>query len=276
MSEAKNGNGGLPGPVTADGGGFGGGVGQDLSAFVKTSLVDLVTRQIRNGIFTGRFLAGQKLIVRELSEAMGVSHTPIKDALNRLISEGLVEAFPNRSMRVRHFTNNDLIENLGVRLMCEVFFADEIVRGAERDSALIGDLEGCLDAMRVAITGSEAINYEVWVDTETLFHRRYMAACDNTRLISVYSGLDANRYAFFAFLHRQRTPLHRKSLESNLVEHREIVDALAAHDVTRFRRAVIAHVTRACDDYAVDADAVGRIAQIKRLVAPYLSETTRN
>ena len=66
----------------------------DLSLLVNTSLVDVVADKIRQNIYTGKYEAGKKLIVRELSEEFGVSHTPVKDALNRLISEGYVEALP--------------------------------------------------------------------------------------------------------------------------------------------------------------------------------------
>ena len=76
----------------------------DLSLLVNTSLVDVVADKIRQNIYTGKYEAGKKLIVRELSEEFGVSHTPVKDALNRLISEGYVEALPRRSMVVRTYT----------------------------------------------------------------------------------------------------------------------------------------------------------------------------
>lgn len=238
---------------------------QDLSSFVKTSLVDLVAKQIRSCIFSGKYMPGQKLIVRELSEAMGVSHTPVKDALNRLISEGLIEAFPNRSMVVRCFTNDELIENLGVRLMCEVFFADEIVRAAAGDASLIGDLEACLQAMQVAVNATPDINYEAWVDCETRFHRRYMAVCGNNRLATLYNGLDSNRFTYFTFLNNQRIPLTRETLEKNLVEHRAIIAALASGNAQAFRRAVAQHLVRACEDYAIDQDSKEKIMQIKRL-----------
>ena len=68
----------------------------DLSLLVNTSLVDVVADKIRQNIYTGKYEAGKKLIVRELSEEFGVSHTPVKDALNRLISEGYVEALHER------------------------------------------------------------------------------------------------------------------------------------------------------------------------------------
>jgi DNA-binding GntR family transcriptional regulator len=243
-----------------------------LREYVSTSLVDLVTSQIRTFIFTGRYLAGQKLIVRELSDALGVSHTPVKDALNRLMAEGLVEAFPNRSMTVRRFTNNDLIDGLGVRLMCELYSAEEIVRNAAMDSAVIDDLQAILRTMQAVIDADGGVDYERWVDSETQFHRRYMVLAGNAKLVSVYCGLDSNRFTYFAYLQKQRVPLSRRTLEHNMTEHHAIIDAIGALDAQRFSRAVAAHVIRACEDYAIDEQAQARIEQIKRQVRHFIGD----
>jgi DNA-binding GntR family transcriptional regulator len=243
-----------------------------LREYVSTSLVDLVSSQIRTFIFTGRYLAGQKLVVRELSQALGVSHTPVKDALNRLMAEGLVEAFPNRSMTVRRFTNNDLIDGLGVRLMCELYSAGEIVRNAASDPTVIADLEAALRTMQSVIDAEGGVDYERWVDSETQFHRRYMDLAGNASLIAVYGSLDSNRFTYFAYLQNQRVPLSRRTLDHNMTEHRAIIAAIAALDAAGFSRAVAGHVVRACEDYAIDDQARAKIEQIKRQARHFSGE----
>lgn len=242
---------------------------RSLSAFARTSLVDLVTREIRAAIFSGRYAPGQKLIVREISESFGVSHTPVKDALNRLISEGLVQAFPNRSMVVREVSSADYVEGLSIRLMCEVFCAAEIVRGVAEDPTLLQDLEQSWATMDAELHNADSVDYEKWVAAESAFHRRYMLACGNDRLIALYSSLDSNRIAFFAYLDSRRTPLKRRIFESNCIEHREIITALTAGDTQRFRRAVATHLIRASDDYGSDHRARESIARLRRLAADY-------
>lgn len=242
----------------------------DLTQFINTSLVDLVVKQIRSMIFAGDYLPGEKLVVRELSEVLGVSHTPVKDALNRLVVEELVEAIPNKSMVVKSFTNNELVERLGVRLMCELFYAGEIIRSAKEDDTLVGDLESCLTAMEEAISDDSNIDYEAWVSNETRFHRRYMMAAQNQTLVSVYNGLNTNEFTFFAYLHNEHKPLKRPIFENNLVEHRAIIDALKALDQARFVKAIAWHVLHACEDYNVDEEAQLRIEQIKRLAECHL------
>ena len=102
----------------------------DLSQYTSTSLVEIVTNTIRKNIYNGTYAPGEKLIVRELSEQLGVSHTPIKDALNRLVSEGYVEAPPRKSMYVKPFSIMDLMETLYVRAMCELSVVKIGTKGA--------------------------------------------------------------------------------------------------------------------------------------------------
>ena len=63
-------------------------------------------------------------------EELGVSHTPVKDALNRLVSEGYVEAMPRRSMVVKEYSNIEFLDNYDQRLMIELYYADEILERA--------------------------------------------------------------------------------------------------------------------------------------------------
>jgi DNA-binding GntR family transcriptional regulator len=246
--------------------------GLDLREYVRTSLVDLVAGRIRTGIFAGRYLPGRKLIVRELSEEFGVSHTPVKDALNRLAAEGLVEAYPGRSMVVRSFTNDEMIESMGVRLMCEVFYAEEIVRNAADDPTLIEEMDLLWKDMEKLLAAEDDFDPESWVSYETKFHRRYMAVCGNKKLTDVYNALDTNRFTYFAYLYNNKVPLGQRTYACNMIEHREIIDALKEGNADRLGRAVARHVVRACEDYEVDEVTRGKIDLIKRTAKRYLSE----
>ncbi|WP_101911587.1 GntR family transcriptional regulator [Marasmitruncus massiliensis] len=241
----------------------------DLSHFVSTSLVDLVASKIRTNIYLGKYPAGQKLVVRELSEEFGVSHTPVKDALNRLIAEGYIEALPRRSMVVRMFTNSELIESIQIRLMSEIFFAEEIIEAARQNTSIVSEMQEILEKMRASIEDKEHLDYETWVSNETKFHCSYMRLCGNKKLFTLYKGLDTNRITYLAYLGNSHSPLKLSTLESNLMEHSAIVSAIEALDVQRFINAVIRHLYRACEDYATDDLARAKIAQLRRMTEKY-------
>ena len=112
-----------------------------LEQYISVSLVDVVTDKIRSNIYSGKYLPGQRLIVREISEELGVSHTPVKDALNRLVSEGYVVALPRRSMVVKEYSNIEFIDNYDQRMMIELYYADEIMKRAKEDPSMLEDME---------------------------------------------------------------------------------------------------------------------------------------
>lgn len=166
----------------------------DLSLLVNTSLVDVVADKIRQNIYTGKYEAGKKLIVRELSEEFGVSHTPVKDALNRLISEGYVEALPRRSMVVRTYTNAELLDALEARMMCEIFYADAIIEMSKGHPELVKELKEVMaTTRRLVAERGEHFNAD-WVANEVRFHRCYMLYCGNARVVKMHQDLGTNRH----------------------------------------------------------------------------------
>lgn len=241
----------------------------DLSLLVNTSLVDVVADKIRENIYTGKYEAGKKLIVRELSEEFGVSHTPVKDALNRLISEGYVEALPRRSMVVRTYTNSELLDAFEARMMCEVFYADAIIEASKGHPELVEELKEIIaKTRRLVAERGEHFNAD-WVENEVQFHRCYMLYCGNARVVKLHQDLGTNRISFLAYLGANHTPLKLSTLESNLMEHQAIVDAIEAADSARFINAVTRHIARATDDYATDDECRAKAARIKELKAKY-------
>lgn len=246
----------------------------DLSLLVNTSLVDVVADKIRQNIYSGKYEAGKKLIVRELSEEFGVSHTPVKDALNRLIAEGYVEALPRRSMVVRTYTNSELLDALEARMMCEIFYADEIIKASKEHPELAEELREIVATTRQLVEERGDHFNEKWVENEVRFHRCYMLYCGNARVVKLHQDLGTNRIAFLAYLGTNHTPLKMSTLECNLMEHQAIVEAIEAADAGRFINAVTRHIARATDDYATDDYATddeccAKAARIKAIKAKY-------
>lgn len=82
------------------------------------SLTDQVYRQLTTGILEGRYSPGQRINIRELAAATGVSQTPVREALSRLISEGVLRA-ENRSIEVPLIERTAFPEIFRLRLMLE-------------------------------------------------------------------------------------------------------------------------------------------------------------
>src|ERR1044071_9687316 len=84
-----------------------------------TAAADRAYGALRDGILDGRYGFGDKLGEIEVAEELGLSRTPVREALRRLGSEGLIEVLPNRGARVRTWTAQDLEETYELRAVLE-------------------------------------------------------------------------------------------------------------------------------------------------------------
>lgn len=95
----------------------------------RETLQDAAYRQIRDVLMTGGLAAGEKVTIRGLAGDLGMSWTPIREAVRRLAAEGALEVAPNRWIRVPNLSADELRELKTIRLMLEGFAAE---RAAER------------------------------------------------------------------------------------------------------------------------------------------------
>ena len=91
-----------------------------LFPLTATSLRDQALRAIRAGIIAGEIEAGEVVSVRVLAARLGVSATPVREAVLSLAKDGLLVPIRNKGFRVPVLSDQDLLEILGVRLMLEV------------------------------------------------------------------------------------------------------------------------------------------------------------
>src|SRR5215207_4289115 len=84
-----------------------------------TSLRKRVYDSLREALTTGRFAPGQKLTFRFIASALGVSLTPVREALRRLVAEGAFEMQPNRSVRLPLMTRAKVLELRDIRVAVE-------------------------------------------------------------------------------------------------------------------------------------------------------------
>ena len=96
-----------------------------------------------------------------------------------------------------------------------------------------------------------------------------MKYLNNNKLFDIYKSLDTNRITYFAYLSNSHAPLKLSTLESNVMEHKAILDSIVALDSQRFINAVIRHVIRSCDDYATDEVAKEKIEKLKNMAKEY-------
>lgn len=198
----------------------------------KISLAESVYQRILEAILAGSLASGTELSEVALAAELGVSRTPVHEALLRLAADGLVEDLVSRQARVVRFTRDDVVEIYGMRRILEPAAA-ELAATRIDDSQLV-ELRTTAESLLAGAGKRDWANRAIEFDLR--FHQSLAAAAGNDRL---RAEIAKYRRLVRAFC---RATGARENLQQALREHLAIADALAARDVAAARRAMIAHI----------------------------------
>lgn len=198
-------------------------------------LRDVVVESIRQAIISGQFPPGMRLMELQLAEEMGVSRTPVREAIRKMELEGLVVMIPRRGAYVADISIKDINEVYEVRTALDVLSAG---LAAERiDKSEIQEMRELL-AEEAALV--EARDYPKIIDNDTAFHDVIYRASGNTRCMNIISNLREQITAI-----RGRSMPYPGRVEIMLKEHRAIFDAIAAGKVEKAQEAVQTYMENA-------------------------------
>ena len=145
------------------------------------SLSDIATDSIRNGIIRGEFKMGQAVTEAALSLSLNISKTPVREALSKLESEGLVVSEKNKGYRIFALTKQQYIDLSELRFALE---SQALRYGFERDrSGLIEKLELILENMAGYLAVPDRETYQ---SLDNDFHHVFFQSCGNSALTKVY------------------------------------------------------------------------------------------
>ncbi|MFL5760020.1 MAG: GntR family transcriptional regulator [Thermomicrobiales bacterium] len=205
------------------------GVGSEV--ILRNKLGESVYQLLWDRILDRRLHPGEKLSDLHLSDELGVSRTPVREALNRLLQDGIVQAEPHRGFYVASFSTQDIEEIYELRAALEA--------AALRASAPFLDTTLLHHAL-AELTGVERQYAEAGSEEESLaaaaaflecdreFHRALVERAGNSRLTAAVEGLWAQISVF------QKAGTHRRDwVEMAIAHHRAIIAALLAGDVER-------------------------------------------
>ncbi|MFJ6656724.1 GntR family transcriptional regulator [Streptomyces sp. NPDC091377] len=187
---------------------------------------------LKETVLTDPEMQGVFLSEQEIADRIGVSRTPIREALLMLAAEELVELVPKRGARVSPLTGREITELMELRGIVERYAAREVIAG---DRAPLRELRELLGRQR-DLTGADQAREFIAVDH--LFHASMISAVGNGLLERHYDGLRSRQVragvtALFAQQGRQKAVLD---------EHLAILDAIAAGDAEAACTAIDEHL----------------------------------
>jgi DNA-binding GntR family transcriptional regulator len=191
---------------------------------------------LREGILKRQFPPGSRLDMEQLETAMGISRTPLKEALQRLEADGLVEVIARRGTYVSKLDVEGAIELFDLREVLESGAAVWILeRASDEDIAAIVAMNDDLFAL-LDTAPYEDIVVE-FIERDRLFHNSMMNLCGNRALVEAYANVNTHLQ-----ITRVNTSFVRKQSNSTRDEHGLIVDALVRRDESALRNALCGHI----------------------------------
>lgn len=147
------------------------------------NLTALAYLQVKQFILEGALKEGSKLTEESLAKQLGISKSPVREALNRLESEGLVSIEPRRGAFVRTFSLQEACDLFDVRLVLEV----HAVGSADVTPALLLDLAGSIERTR---TNLAVENVTVHIEEDIYFHSAIAKATGNQELCRILKNIN--------------------------------------------------------------------------------------
>lgn len=193
-------------------------------------------------VLNGEFEADSRLPEVTLADRLGISRTPLRQAMDRLVEEGLLERLDGGGCKVARFTMDDIIDAIEIRGVLEGTAARLAAeRGADR--ILVRECREVLDRLDDAVFGSDAIDFAAYVKQNARFHD-ILAALPRSRVIE-REVLRVSRLPLAspsAFLQGQETVADfQASLSVAQVQHRSIFDAIISREGVRAEALVREH-----------------------------------
>jgi DNA-binding GntR family transcriptional regulator len=209
---------------------------QARDALVRNASV-AATELIREAIVDGRLEPGRRLKEEELARELGISRTPIREALLMLQAEGLVDAVPNRGAMVRVHTSEDLEDLYQLRALLEGY-------ATRRAATRITDEE--VEGLRASCERFDALDSEKelreFVRENMVFHSTILGIAGSARLTSM-----VRRVIELPLVYRSYIWYSSDQKRISAHYHRQIVTALADRDAERAELIMKEHVFEARD-----------------------------
>ena len=198
-------------------------------------LRELVFENIREAIINGHLKPGERLMEIQLAEELGVSRTPVREAIRKLELEGFVVMIPRKGAYVTDITIKDIVDVFELRWALEALAAELAAERATEEE--IEQMERHLLELAKVV---EEQDVKKIVEIDTKFHETIYTASRNKRLGQILSLLGE-------LIQRYRTLTLSKSerIKVTMEEHRAIVEALAARDPQRAGRLAQEHIESA-------------------------------
>lgn len=196
------------------------------------SLTSLIFDKIREDILNDKYVAGDKIVEAKLADELGVSRTPVREALKQLELDGLVDNIPNRGVVVKGISNQDIHDIYTIRVAIEGIAARWAVERMEEQ--VVEDLKEIYDLMEFYTFKNDI---DKIFELNTKFHETIYMATKSRYLEQVLRDFQL----FIKSTRSKSLKCEGRSTEA-LDEHKAILEGFIEHDAEKAYNATVKHI----------------------------------
>lgn len=206
----------------------------DLTPVEQRTLSDEAAERLRAAIRSGVLTPGTRLIERDLAERLGMSRIPIREAIQRLVDEGLARKLPHRGAQVYTPTREEIEEISSLRVVLERFVTARVIERWQPEHET--QLRQIVNAMRLAASHQDL--QEVYAQ-DYHFHHTLWQIAEHSMMLEVLSTLRAR---ISRFLYEANGALTSAELDMHIDSHDDLIEVLRGGDVAQAQEAFVGHV----------------------------------
>lgn len=196
------------------------------------SLTRLAYQRLRDSILAGHLRPGETYNEMALAQEMGVSRTPVREALLELSSQGLVTFLPRKGVQVNYFDDRDVEEVFELRKLIELAALDQAVQKATPK-----DVKKLAGALKQSRDAAAKRNLEAFLTADRLFHHTLVEVSENRRMRAILENLrDIIHVMSFEAVNRA------ERMDEVVGEHDAIMRHLEAGEGDEARKALVRHL----------------------------------
>lgn len=195
-------------------------------------LRDVVFNTLRQAILKGELEPGERLMEIQLADRLGVSRTPIREAIRKLELEGLVLMIPRKGAEVAKISKKSLRDVLEVRRSLEELAIELAIQRITKEE--LQELTQAQEDFRLAVLTGDAMTI---AETDEHFHELIYIATDNSRLVQMLNNLREQMYRY-----RLEYIKDADKRQILVIEHDHILKEIREHRVAEAKVAIREHI----------------------------------
>jgi DNA-binding GntR family transcriptional regulator len=217
-----------------------------LSSIDIRTLRQQTYKAIKDQILKNELLPGHNITIRKLAADLGISETPVREALVMLKAEGFVDYEPHKKPQIANITEEEVRQVYEVRKMIEPYAAGLVIEALSKTPQLKEMLQKVDELVKKVIqTPADAFDHDKYVEVDLKLNELFLQVTENKLFREVFALVSSRSMRIRTFVEATSKARPNHMMHAITQEHRAIIQAMLQEDVDEAQKRVRQHLSNA-------------------------------